>query len=280
MRLLVLICLIPLLSAADKPTPIELKVMTYNLRYASERMPNAWSARRAATKGVIEQQSPDIIGTQEGVQAQLADMQADLPAYAMLGQGRNGGDKGEYMAVFYRRDRLKVMETQDFWLSATPEEVGSTTWGNTLPRMVTWVRFKEQRSDREFYFFNTHFDHQSQTAREQSAMLIRQRITALPRKLPVLLVGDFNAAAQHSKVYEIFMAEGFLTDLFRTAPQRSGEELSTFHDFGPARKNGVHIDWLLGRGGWQALTAEVVTYDLKGQSPSDHFPVSVKVTLE
>ncbi len=283
MRLLALLLLIPGLSAADAPTAPaqqELKVMTFNLRYASTSMPHAWSVRRPVTKACLEQTAPDLIGTQEGLAAQLADMRADLPAYAMLGQGREGGDKGEYMAIFYRRDRFELLEIHDFWLSETPEVVASKSWNSSLPRMVTWARFRDKATGKAFVFVNTHFDHMSEDARAQSAKLIRARLSVLKPEGPVLLVGDFNSAAMASAAYTTLTEGGFLTDLFRTAPERSGEDLNTFHGYRKPGHDGVHIDWLLGRGGWQSKSAEVITFEVKGQHPSDHFPVMVKVGPE
>lgn len=254
--------------------------MTFNLRFASEVMPHAWSVRRPVTKACLELTAPDLIGTQEGVMAQLADMRADLPAYAMIGQGREGGEKGEYMAIFYRRDRFELLETHDFWLSETPEVVGSKSWNTSLPRMVTWARFREKATGKAFVFANTHFDHMSEDARAQSAKLVRARFSALKPESPVLLVGDFNSAAKASAAYTTLTEGGFLTDLYRMAPARSGEDLNTFHGYRKPGHDGVHIDWLLGRGGWQSKAAEVITFEIKGQTPSDHFPVMVKVTLE
>lgn len=283
MRLLALLLLIPGLSAADAPTAPaqqELKVMTFNLRYASTSMPHAWSVRRPVTKACLELTAPDLIGTQEGVMAQLADMRADQPAYAMIGQGREGGEKGEYMAIFYRRTRFELLETHDFWLSETPEVVGSKSWNSSLPRMVTWARFRDKASGKSFVFVNTHFDHMSEEARAQSAKLIRMRLADLKAADPVLLVGDFNAVAKASAAYTTLTGDGFLVDLFRAAPDRKGAELSTFHGYRKASLYGIHIDWILGRGPWKAKAAEVITFEIKGQHPSDHFPVMVKVTLE
>ena len=283
MRLLALFLLIPGLLAAEAPvapTAAELKVMTFNLRYASTSMPHAWSVRRPVTKACLELTAPDLIGTQEGVMAQLADMRADLPAYAMLGQGREGGEKGEYMAIFYRRERFELLETRDFWLSETPEVVGSKSWNSSLPRMATWARFRDKASGKVVVFVNTHFDHMSEAARAQSAKLIRTRLADLKPADPILLAGDFNAVAKASAPYTTLTGDGFLVDLFRAAPDRKGEELSTFHGYRKASRDGIHIDWLLGRGGWKAKAAEVVTFEVKGQFPSDHFPVMVKVGLE
>jgi len=283
MRLLALFWLLPgLLAAEAPPAPAapDLKVMTFNLRYASTSMPHAWSVRRPVTKACFEQTAPDLIGTQEGLTAQLADMRADLPAYAMLGQGREGGEKGEYMAIFYRRERFELLESHDYWLSATPEAVGSKSWNSSLPRMVTWARFRDKATGKAFVFVNTHFDHMSEEARAQSAKLIRTRLADLKPAAPILLVGDFNAVAKASAAYTTLTGDGFLVDLFRTAPARKGEELNTFHGYRKANRDGIHIDWLLGRGGWKAKTAAVVEFEVKGQFPSDHFPVMVQVGLE
>ena len=120
--------------------------MTFNLRYASNQPPNAWQAQRPVAKTLIESSNPDIIGTQEGLWQQVKDLEADLPDYAWIGLGRDGGSRGEFMAIYYRRARLKPLEFDHFWLSDTPDRIGSTTWGNTNRRMVTWVRFKDREA--------------------------------------------------------------------------------------------------------------------------------------
>jgi endonuclease/exonuclease/phosphatase family metal-dependent hydrolase len=180
-------------ASAAEPAP--LTVMTYNLRYASKLPPNAWFQRRPVAAAMLKELKPDIVGTQEGLYQQIKDLQTDLPDYAWIGTGRDGGSRGEFMAVFYRHERFEPLEFDHFWLSDTPETIGSTTWGNSNRRMVTWIRFLDRKTQEEFYFFNTHFDHEKQPAREKSATLIRERVDALKTKLPVILVGDFNAAA-------------------------------------------------------------------------------------
>lgn len=188
----------PAQSAASSPkaeAALSLCVMTFNLRYASATPPNAWPQRRPVMKACLEQYNPDLIGTQEGLYPQLKDIAADLPGYAWIGTGRDGGSRGEFMAVFYRRERFEPVEFDHFWLSDTPNVIASSTWGNTNRRMVTWVRFRDRANGREFYFWNTHLDHALQPAREKAAALIRERVDALKTRLPVLLVGDFNAEA-------------------------------------------------------------------------------------
>ncbi len=248
-------------------------VMTYNLRYASANPPNAWPTRRPLVREVIQTIAPDVIGTQEGLYQQLKDVAADLPDYEWLGLGRDGGSRGEFMAIYYRKARLEPLAFDHYWLSDTPEVMGSKTWGPTLPRMVTWIKFRDLRTKQEFYFINTHFDHQVQVAREKSAELIRKRVEQWNTTLPVILVGDFNARAGQNKAYHTLTEDGFFKDTWETAAERKGEGINTFNGFQAIQTNGVRIDWILTRGDVTASKTEIVTFSRDGQFPSDHFPV-------
>jgi endonuclease/exonuclease/phosphatase family metal-dependent hydrolase len=256
-----------------------LTVMTYNLRYASANPPNAWPTRRPLMRELIQQLAPDVLGTQEGVYPQLKELASDLPEFDWIGLGREGGSRGEFMAVFYRKARLEALAYDHFWLSDTPDVMNSATWGNTNRRMVTWVKFRDRETGNEFFVFNTHFDHQVQAAREKSAELVRKRITTLNTKLPVLLIGDFNAAAGDNKAYEILTAEKFFSDAWLAAPERRGDGVSTFNDFKPAEMKGERIDWILTRGDVAVERAELSTFSRDGQFPSDHFPVTARLRI-
>jgi endonuclease/exonuclease/phosphatase family metal-dependent hydrolase len=260
-------------QGAAKATTNTLSVMTYNLRFASPNPPNAWPQRRPLMRELIQKISPDVFGTQEGLYEQLKDLASDLPEYEWLGLGREGGSRGEFMAVFYRKARLEPLAFDHFWLSDTPEVMGSTTWGNSNRRMVTWLKFRDRQTKQEFYFFNTHFDHQVQPAREKSAELVRRRIAELGTKLPVLLVGDFNAAAGKNKAYEILTQDNFLNDAWLNARERRGEGIGTFNGFKALQPNGPRIDWILSRGEVTAEKIEIVTFQRDGRFPSDHCPV-------
>jgi endonuclease/exonuclease/phosphatase family metal-dependent hydrolase len=269
-------------AGAQSTTPTSpgtLRVMSYNLRFASDTPPNAWPARRPLMRELIQQDAPDVIGTQEGVYRQLKDLATDLPEFDWIGLGRDGGSRGEFMAVFYRKARLEPLEFDHYWLSDTPEVMGSKTWGPRLARMVTWVKFRDRQTGTEFFFINTHFDHQVQAAREKSSELIRQRVAAMETKLPVLLVGDFNAAAGNNKAFDILTRDGFFTDTWITAKERKGEGIATFNGFKAIQPGGPRIDWILARGDVRVDRAEILTFQRDGQFPSDHFPIVATVRL-
>jgi endonuclease/exonuclease/phosphatase family metal-dependent hydrolase len=222
---------------------------------------------------VIRYINPDVLGTQEGLYAQLKDIASDLPDYAWIGLGREGGSRGEFMAVFYRKARLEPLAFDHFWLSDTPNVIGSSTWGNSNRRMVTWVKFLDHRTGRQFYFFNTHFDNDVQAARKKSATLVRERVVALGTNLPIILSGDFNSEAGNKKAYSILTKDDFFEDTWLTSPVRRGEGIGTFNGFKSTPTDGVRIDWILTRGNVKLESIEIVTNRPDGKWASDHFPV-------
>lgn len=255
----------------------QLSVMTFNIRYAHTQPPDLWPDRLPVITEMIGRRRPDVIGTQEGLYHQLRDLENALPDYEWIGIGRDGGSRGEFMAVFYRKDRLEPIEYDHYWLSDTPAIAGSRTWGNNYPRMVTSVRFRDRPTRGEFVFVNTHLDHQVQASRERSAALILDRLRGTPLETPVILVGDFNAGAGDNPVYSQLTAPGAFTDTWVAVG--NADTLGTFHEFkGTAVARGARrIDWILTRGPVAALSSEIITDARDGQLPSDHFPVLARV---
>ncbi|MGC8759508.1 MAG: endonuclease/exonuclease/phosphatase family protein [Bryobacteraceae bacterium] len=249
----------------------ELRVMTFNVRYPNPGDgANAWPARRDLLVEVIRSRRPDLIGTQELYYEQGQYIVEQLPDYAWFGLSRRGNHEDEHMGVFYRKDRLRVIDSGDFWLSTTPEKPGSVSWNMSLPRMVTWAEMEVIGTGVRFHYFNTHLAHRDVdgAARLKSAQLLRCRIELLEEDAPVLVTGDFNASAG-GPVYQTLVPA--LADAWREAGERKGPE-DTFHGF-TGRPRPGRIDWILFRAPWRVRLAETIT-DRKGNVfPSDHFPV-------
>jgi endonuclease/exonuclease/phosphatase family metal-dependent hydrolase len=252
-----------------------LRVMTFNVRVPVEADGiNVWAHRRALAAQVIRDADADIVGTQELVRRQGDDLVAALPHTAWFGRGRHGDDSDEHMGLLYRTDRLRVLETGDFWLSDTPDTPGSITWGNLYARMVTWARFQRIADGATVTVFNTHFPYRDEdaSARLRSAQLILSRLRAVPAGEPVILTGDFNTTPD-TDVYRLLTS--WLTDARVAAPAVAGPD-QTFHDFtGHADQR---IDWILARG-LQPLSLTTVTLHDGAIYPSDHFPVVAEFAL-
>ncbi len=188
-----------------------LRIMTYNVRFASARDGHEdWPVRAVDMAAQLAQSDLDILGTQElketangGAYTQRADIANMLPGFAFVGRSRSADPDDEQMGVYYRQSRLAALEDGHFWLSPTPQEPGSFGYGNQgNARMVTWVRFVDRVTAAEFYLLNTHFDHASEDARYRAADQLAGYLTGDPAyaddgvsfdpALPMVLMGDFN----------------------------------------------------------------------------------------
>jgi len=245
-----------------------LRVMSFNVRLPIESDgPNRWAARRDLFVETIRRSDPDIIGTQELWKIQGDYVVERLPQFSWFGIDRRGGHGDEHMGVFFRRDRMKVIDLGSFWLSDTPNVPGSISWGHLYPRMATWGLFETVAGQR-FWLINTHFPYRAEdeAARSKSAAAIAEWVARRPAGEMVVLTGDFNTGPE-SEAHRILSAG--LADAWVAAPKRTGPE-GTFHGF--SGTPGKRIDWVMARG-LTPVAVETVDFGRGGRFPSDHFPV-------
>jgi endonuclease/exonuclease/phosphatase family metal-dependent hydrolase len=264
---------------------IDLRVMTFNIRNGlAQDGDNHWRNRKAFVCDVIRQCSPDVLGVQEAYRFQLDEFNQSLPQYGEIGVGREGGVKGEYSAILYRKARFDVDESGTFWLSDTPEKP-SITWGNACVRICTWARLTDKISRRSFYVYNTHLDHVSQPSREKSVRLIMKRVQQRQHPDPLILTGDFNAG-EGNPVVGYLKAAGKspdrcpvpLVDSFR-AVHPDAQTPGTSSGF-QGRTDGPKIDYIFITPDSQAIEADIVRTSRDGRYPSDHFPVTARLRLK
>jgi endonuclease/exonuclease/phosphatase family metal-dependent hydrolase len=233
---------------------------------------------------------------------QVLDMMADLPGYAYVGVGRDDGKtKGEYAPIFFQKDKFKALESGHFWLSEITDRPNKG-WDAALPRICTWVKFKEIKSGFEFLFFNLHMDHIGVEARTNSAKLVLKKITEMGADKPVILTGDFNVD-QHSPNYAVLAESDLLDDSYEIAKVRYALN-GTFNSFRPDRKTDSRIDhvfvspsFVVERYGVLTDTyrteiedstpekdgnfpKEVSSSKYVARTPSDHFPVEVVLRFD
>ncbi|WP_079711718.1 endonuclease/exonuclease/phosphatase family protein [Salegentibacter salinarum] len=256
----------------------DLTVASYNIRWNSpDDGINIWENRKEWLTQSIKFFEVDIFGAQEVTFTQLKDMAGFLPAYQYIGEGREGGAKGEYSPIFYAKDRLEVLDSSTFWLSETPQTTASKGWDAALPRIVTWAKFRDKKDGDIFYFFNTHFDHRGVIARKKSAELIAYKINEIAGDGPVILSGDFNTAPD-SKPHKILL-KNKLEDTFLSLSQEQRYTPGyTFNSWDvEASGDRYRIDYIFYRGEeLSPLKYHVLDGQRGKRFISDHFPVIVK----
>lgn len=261
-------------------------VASYNIRTTTQIDSiegNGWNQRKQPLFDLIRYSELDIFGVQEARPVQIADFVKYLPEYGYVGVGRSGGDKGEYSAIFYRKDRFKVLEEETFWLSEDTE-TPNKGWDGAYPRICTWAKFQDKQKKRKFYFFNTHLDHVGVEAQNKGAALIVDRIKDFAAKEAVVLTGDFNVD-QDSETYRIVNESGVLKDSHELSPlllQPNG----TYNNFDIKQQSHSRIDHVFVSKKFKVLKYGVLTniyWQLKEDGtyvpriPSDHYPVVVNL---
>jgi endonuclease/exonuclease/phosphatase family metal-dependent hydrolase len=258
---------------------LNLRLMTFNIRYETtdDHGPRAWNHRIPHIVRMIREENPDVIGIQEALHGQAADLWASLPDFEFHGNARDDGHRtGEYTAILYRRDRFEAHPADHgtFWLSNTPETAGSTHWGNQIPRTATWLRLTDRASHRSFYAFNTHWDHQNQPSRVRAAELLASRIVhrGSPGD-PIVLLGDFNARP-HNPAITALAKQAALTETFQHLHPGLINH-PTLHFWRGKSAGPYNVDHIFVSTPSDILAATIRHHD----SPmlSDHFPVTAHV---
>jgi len=256
----------------------ELTVGSYNLRYDNAGdVGNLWVDRAPVVANLLRFHDFDIFGTQEALKNQLDDINKALPAYARYGLGRDDGkEKGEHSAIFYKKDKFRLLRKGDFWLSQTPDKP-SLGWDATCcNRIATWVYLQDLSTNKKFYFFNVHYDHQGMEARRESSKLLLRKINEIAGKEPVILTGDLNGD-HNSEWYQTLANSDLLKDTYRQVSHPYANN-SSFNAFGKQLDKTEIIDHVFVTEQFKVSKWGILTDTYHGKFPSDHFPILVKLT--
>jgi len=252
-------------------------VMTFNIRYDNPRDSlNAWPNRAPMVAVFIDEQIPDLIGMQEVLWHQYEYLRSVVPGYGSAAAGRDDGLKGgEACPVFWRLGRYNRLSDGTFWLSATPEVPGSIGWGAALTRIATWVRLYDRVARDTLLFFNTHFDHISDSARVMSSGVLLDRVRKLAGDNDFIITGDFNSLPESMAISK--MTEGgFAVDSYTISATSPEGESYTFNGWRDEPGEG-RIDYIFVRSGMKVSSHKTHRVIEDGVFISDHWPVTARV---
>lgn len=260
---------------------LSVNVMSFNIRYDNPGDSlNSWQYRRDRAATAIHFYDVDILGTQEVLHNQLEDLKQRLPEYDVVGVGREDGkEKGEYSALWYKKERFVLLDSGNFWLSETPEVAGSKGWDGACERMASWAKLKDKVSGKEYFALNTHLDHVGVAARREGVSLMLDKVNELSGGAPVIVTGDFNAAPESDVIRHVTDMGNpkHLTDAREISPIVYGPSWS-FHNYGkiPYEERPL-IDYVFVRNGLKVLKYGILAETEGDAFLSDHAPVLVTV---
>jgi endonuclease/exonuclease/phosphatase family metal-dependent hydrolase len=266
MKWLASLASILLLATATQAAPQPVRVVSFNVRYATsspESGEKPWwdlfcgiTATRCRQRFAIQQfkdtaaNAPPgaitVFGLQEVLDNQLKDIKNGLGSnWDHVGIGRDDGkSKGEFSPIIYRTDALRLLYSETKWLSPTPDVV-SFGWGAGSRRIVTIAVFESLTTGKRFLHANTHLDNVSSQARSEGIKVVVNRIKAVQGlwgPLAVQLTGDFNSQAG-SDAYQALVGTGYVKDIGTNAGTFTGFQSTTpiarfdYIWLGPANEN-------------------------------------------
>lgn len=258
----------------------DLSVLTYNIKYdnPSDSL-NNWDNRKEFLISQLNFFKPDVFGTQEALFNQLENIETGLDNYAYIGLGRDFGDKrGEFSAIFYNTNEVELRKENTFWLSETPDKP-SKGWDAALNRICTYGLFRSRDEGKDFYVFNTHFDHMGDKARLESSKLILKKIEEInTNNLPVVLMGDFNLEEDKEGIQII---KSVLTDTHEASGSNAFGPSGTFNGFEFDKPVTRKIDYIFTTpDDFDILKSGILSDSKDCRYPSDHFPVYVEINFK
>ena len=270
---------------------LNLCIMSFNIRRGTRQDGrNHWIFRRFLVREVLQRHRPDVLGLQEALDFQIAEIRTILPGYDMVGEGNLGGSRGLHTAIFYDATRFALVETGTFWFSATPGVPRSRSWGIIIPRTCTWARLIEKSTHRAFYFYNVHMDHLSQRARKKSVISLTRRIQNRRYLDPFVLTGDFNAEEYNSTIRFLegrtrlknedgrrILNPAPLFDVFRNGDPDQ-PRAATYHGYRQFLFR-FKYDYIFVPQATQVKETKVIRLQRRRCFPSDHFPLFSRITL-
>jgi endonuclease/exonuclease/phosphatase family metal-dependent hydrolase len=261
-----------------------IKVMTINVRYDNpDDSINAWPNRIPLFCRFISEEKPDILGMQEVLWHQYALMDSVLKGYASVGVGRDDGARGgEMNPVFFRKERFDLVRTLTFWLSDTSDLPGSKGWGASLPRIVTWLELVDKSKHEHFFFFNTHFAHDSDSARIMSSKILLKEVGQIADGFPFIVTGDFNMLP-YSTGYSILTGPDesvpVLEDSYFVSEKKPVGPIYTYNGFSDKQGTG-RVDYIFVRNGLKVLNHFTLVPKENEIFISDHWPVTARILIE
>lgn len=251
-----------------------IRVMSCNVRCLNptDLGKKSWFYRADLILNNIESEMPSIIGFQEVTKWQYAYLCEALEGFDSVITYRDKSPISEGCPVFYSTALYTLCDKGSFWLSETPDEM-SKDWNSACYRVCSYVILEENASGRQFVVFNTHLDHISDEARINGIGVVLEKIAQFG-DLPAMIMGDFNAE-EDSKTYAS-ATENFLDVKYQTETAVGG---ATYQNWGKDLDRNC-IDYvMISKTGFTVNSYTVVQNTYDGVYPSDHFPLSVSLTL-
>ena len=251
-----------------------MKITTFNIRckFDTDGI-NSFVHRAGFIFHKIQKEKPDVIAFQEVTEPILDMLEKMLTDYIIVGQFRSANYDEEGLFTAIRKDSLQLLGLETVWLSPTPFVPGSRYEDQSMcPRICVHTQLRDRKSGLVFRLFNIHLDHISEKARVEGMEAAVDYINHFQarNKLPIMLMGDFNALPSSDVIAFCNKYEG-IRDVTSHIP-------FTYHEWGVKNNK---IDYIYMSDELADKVTKVTPWDdkINGIWLSDHYPVCAEMEL-
>lgn len=250
------------------------RIMSFNLRYCDDKKGSVKN-RSQISAAIIKQYAPDSLGVQEATGEWMRILSDALEGYAFVGEHRDKSAESEHSAVFYLKDKYRLLDSGTIWLSDTPEIRYTKYEDSNCTRIATWATLENIITGKVYSHINTHLDHISDRARVLQSEVLKAKISELEGKGNVVCTGDFNTEPTGKAYTEMLES---LKDAKAVAVK--SEDGITFHNYGEVKEGSAGpIDYIFVSEGISVDTYKIIRNTANGMYPSDHYPVAADMTV-
>ncbi len=234
-------------------------------------------------KQVIKKFQPDTIGFQEITETWISDIMADSEISTMYGEvgESRADDTREQCAIFYRKDRFRLVSSDTKWLFGNSTSTGSDTAGrlkqSLYNRIYTYAVLERLSDGKQFAHINIHLDLGTEATRinVQSQQIVyalnmAEQLLKDEKISAVVFTGDFNARKEETPCTMITDA-GFVY-----AQDRSDRTVGSIveNEYYKDTQNVIckWIDHIFIKGDVYFEEYEICNQKYRGEYPSDHLP--------
>ena len=249
---------------------MELKVISFNIRYCDDKDGNSIAERAPRLAQVTRGYDADIIALQEHTVPWENHIERIFPEYEIFNKYRSVHEL-ESAPILWKRDKFECVDKGYFWLSDTPE-VESRGWDSLYNcwRMCEYVVLKHIESGKIFTHMNTHFGF-GDKGQIDSARLIYEYSKKIS-EYPTFVTGDFNMTPE-SKGYEEMTK--YFTDVNSVT---ANDRRTTYHGYGTV--NDEHIDYCFINEKIKPISLKLIDELVDGGYASDHYGVYTVLELQ
>ncbi|MBO4868395.1 MAG: endonuclease/exonuclease/phosphatase family protein [Clostridia bacterium] len=182
-----------------------IRLLQFNIQ--TENGNNApFIVRAELYRRLLDELMPDVVGMEEVTTTwrKWLDEYVFNDSYASVGEPRSAG--GEANPIYYRKDKYELVDSGTFWLSDTPDKVGSLTsvvveekeYKSNYPRICTWAVLRDKATGTRFIHMNTHLDHNGNNSSSVGNNIRKAQIKVIIKfaqkykDMPMFLSGDLN----------------------------------------------------------------------------------------